>query len=91
MLIAMYLLMCTNNFSKIKTYRKGACYAGIAPFEHSSGSSIRGKTRISQMGNKNLKKLLHICSLSVLKSKKGELYDYFERKINERKGRDVAT
>lgn len=82
---AMYLLICTNNFGKIKTYRKGACYAGIAPFEHSSGSSIRGRTRISKMGNKDLKKLLHICTLSVLKSKKGELYDYFERKIKEGK------
>ena len=82
---AMYLLMCTDNFSKIKTYRKGACYCGIAPFEHSSGSSIRGRTRISQMGNKYLKKLLHICSLSVLKHKKGELYEYFERKIKEGK------
>ncbi|MCP3659657.1 MAG: IS110 family transposase [Bacteroidetes bacterium] len=82
---AIYLLMCTDNFSKIKTYRKGACYAGIAPFEHSSGSSIRGRTRVSQMGNKFLKKLLHICSLSVLKHKKGELYDYFKRKREEGK------
>ena len=37
------------------------------------------------MGNKFLKKLLHICSLSVLKHKKGELYDYFEKKLKEGK------
>ena len=37
------------------------------------------------MGNKSLKKLLHICSLSVLKHKKGELYDYFKRKQEEGK------
>ncbi|MCP3659048.1 MAG: IS110 family transposase [Bacteroidetes bacterium] len=82
---AMYLLLSTENFSKIKTYRKAACYAGIAPFEYISGSSIRGKTRVSYMGNKYLKKLLHIGSLSVLKNKKGELYDYFKRKIDEGK------
>ena len=82
---ATYLLISTDNFSKIKTYREGACYAGIAPYEHSSGSSVRGKTRISNMGNKNLKKLLHICSLSVLKQKKGDLYKYFIRKQQEGK------
>ena len=82
---AMYLLLSTNNFTKIKTYRKAACYAGIAPFEHSSGTSIRGKTRVSNMANKNLKKILHMSSLSILKHKKGELYEYFERKIKEGK------
>ena len=37
------------------------------------------------MGNKRLKKLLHICSLSVLKNKKRELYAYFKRKSEEGK------
>lgn len=82
---AIYLLICTENYTKIKTYRKGACYAGIAPFEYSSGSSIRGRSRISSIGNKCIKKLLHICSLSVLKYKKGELYDYYKRKSEEGK------
>lgn len=82
---AMYLLLCTDNFSKITTYRQGACYAGIAPFEHSSGTSIRGKTRVSSMGNKYLKKLFHLCTLSILKHKKGELYDFYQRKIKEGK------
>jgi transposase len=82
---AMYLLMCTDNFNKIKTYRKGACYAGIAPFEYSSGTSIRGKTKVSKMGNKDVKKLLHTCTLSILKQKKGELYEYFKRKLEEGK------
>lgn len=86
---AIYLLMCTENFTKIKTYRKAACYAGIAPFEHRSGTSIRGKTRISQMGNKYLKKLLHLGTLSILKNKNGELYKYYERKKNE--GKHIMT
>ncbi len=77
--------MCTDNFNKIKTYRKGACYAGIAPFEYSSGTSIRGKTKVSKMGNKYIKKLLHTCTLSILKQKKGDLYAYFKRKIEEGK------
>ena len=79
------LLICTGNFKKINTYRKSACYAGVAPFEYMSGTSIRGRTKISQMGNKCLKKLLHICSLSVLKHKRGELYEYYKRKIEEGK------
>ncbi len=70
-LSSIYLLLCTNNFDELKTYRKCACYSGIAPFGFSSGTSIKGKTRISHYGNKTLKKLLHMCSLSVLKQKKG--------------------
>ena len=67
---AMYLFLCTAHFPPIQTYRKGACYSGIAQFEYSSGTSIRGKTKVSKMGNKYIKKLLHICSLSILKQKK---------------------
>lgn len=84
-LSAMYLLMSTDNFTKIKTYGQGASYGSIAPFSCSSGRRLRGKTRISSMGDKCLKSLLHICSLSVLKQKKGELWDYYERKISEGK------
>ncbi|MFV0572555.1 MAG: transposase [Xanthomarina gelatinilytica] len=31
----------TNNFKSFQNWRKFACYAGIASFEHSSGTSYR--------------------------------------------------
>lgn len=45
--IATSTIIKTGNFTKFTNARKFACYCGTAPFEHSSGKSIRHKTRIS--------------------------------------------
>jgi transposase len=42
-----------------------ACYCGVAPFEHTSGTSFKGKSRVSSFANKKLKKLLHLVAMSV--------------------------
>src|SRR5690606_36505633 len=57
------------------------CQAGVAPFEHSSGKSIRGKTRVSHMADKSIKTLFHLAAMAVLNRKSSELKDYYERKI----------
>lgn len=54
---AVHLILVTGNFSRFSDPRKFACYAGVAPFEHSSGSSIRGKTRVSHLANRKIKSL----------------------------------
>ncbi|WP_370634645.1 transposase [Cesiribacter sp. SM1] len=36
------------------------------PTPHSSGTSIRGKTRVSQFANKKMKKLFHMGALVLL-------------------------
>lgn len=84
--VATEILITTNEFKNINCHKKYACYSGIAPFEHQSGSSIRGKTRVSSMGNKNIKKLLHLAALSASKCP-GDLQQYFERKVNEGKNK----
>jgi transposase len=83
---AMYMLYCTNEFTLYLNPKKLACYCGIAPFEHTSGTSIRGKTRVSHFANKKLKKLLHLVALSTLKKNK-DLSAYYIRKIGEGKGK----
>jgi len=60
---AVYLIGCTANFAGNPSGKQLACYAGVAPFEHSSGISIKGKTRVHRMANKELKKLFHLCAL----------------------------
>lgn len=44
--IARYIIVYTDNFTRFTDPKKFACYAGIAPFEYSSGSSIRGRTKV---------------------------------------------
>lgn len=83
-LTAVYLVCCTNNFiSKIKG-KQLACYAGVVPFEHSSGSSIKGKARVHQMANKDLKRLLHLSALAAI-SHYPEFKQYYDRKKAEGK------
>ena len=83
-LTAVYLLCCTNNFIGKPTGKQLACYAGVVPFEHSSGISIRGRNRVHKMANKDLKSMLHLCSLSAIKNY-SEYKNYYERKKEEGK------
>jgi transposase len=79
-------IVATNEFVKISDPRKFACHSGIAPFEHRSGTSIRGKTRVSHMADKSLKTLFHLAAICAI-SYKGEFKDYFERKVAEGKNK----
>ncbi len=64
---AINLIVHTNGFTILKDTRKLACYCGVAPFEYSSGSSIRGRTKVHYMANKKLKCNLHMASLTAVK------------------------
>ncbi len=86
MITATNIIVTTNEFKDITEAKKFACYAGVAPFEHSSGSSIRGKTRVSTMANKTIKTLLHMVALGTIR-RDGELKKYFERKVAEGKNK----
>lgn len=81
-----YLLIKTNEFKNISDPRKLACYAGVAPFEHSSGTSVRGKTRVSFYADKLLKKILHMAALRVIQID-GDMKEYYLRKVDEGKNK----
>jgi transposase len=83
---AAYIMVTTNEFINISEAKKYACYAGVVPFEHSSGSSYRGKARVSSRANKTIKTLLHMSALAAIRVE-GELQDYFKRKIEEGKNK----
>ena len=78
------LIIHTNEFTIMNNSRKLACYRGVAPFPHQSGTSIRGKTRVSHMANKKLKTNLHMAALTAIKFDV-ELKEYYERKVAEGK------
>ncbi len=86
---AMYLLYYTNEFKLFINAKQLACYCGVAPFEHRSGTSIRGKDRVSPFANKKLKKLLHLVAMSTLK-RDPELSMYYKRKVAEGKNKMVV-
>jgi len=83
---AINLLIYTNGFTVMKDARKLACYCGVAPFEYSSGTSVRGRTKVHFMANKKLKCNLHMASLSAVKLD-ADLKTYYERKVAEGKSK----
>jgi len=83
---AINLIVHTNGFTMMKDARKLACYCGVAPFEYSSGSSVRGKTKVHYMANKKLKCNLHMASLTAVKLD-ADLKTYYERKVAEGKNK----
>jgi len=84
--LACNLLVRTGEFVAISDPRKLACYAGVAPFDHRSGTSIRGKSRVSHHADKDLKMLLHLASMSVIRLS-GDMRDYYQRKVAEGKNK----
>lgn len=67
-----------------------ACYSGVAPFEYQSGTSIRGRTKVSNFAQKKLKSLLNLGALSA-KRHDVELKNYFERKVAEGKNKMLVV
>ena len=83
---ASYILVCTQNFQRFENWRKFACYSGTAPFEYSSGTSVRGRTKVHHFANREIKSLLFMCALSAVKFD-GELRRYYQRRTEEGKSK----
>lgn len=83
---AINLIIHTNGFTMLKDTRKLACYCGVAPFEYSSGSSVKGRTKVHFMANKKLKCNLHMASLTAVKLD-ADLKHYYERKVADGKSK----
>jgi len=79
-ILSWYIIVKTNEFKSIKEPRKLACYAGVAPFENSSGTSVFGRNRVSFYADKSLKSLLHMGALSTIRHK-NDLSEYYKRKV----------
>jgi len=80
------ILVTTNEFKNITEGKKYACYAGVVPFDHESGTSIKRMPRVSHMANKKVKCMLHMAAMSAV-SRPGEFKDYYNRKLKEGKSK----
>lgn len=80
------MIVVTNGFRDFRKGRQFCCHAGVAPFSYSSGSSQHSRNKVSHRADKSIKKLLHLAALSVITTK-GELHDYYVRKVSEGKNK----
>lgn len=77
--LATAIIIKTRNFTRFATARKFACFCGTAPFENTSGTSIRGKTKVSHLADKGMKTLLDLSAKSAIQYDK-ELRNYYIRR-----------
>lgn len=78
--IALYTIVYTEGFTKFKSHRQYASYCGVAPFPNSSGTSLRGRTKVSNLANKKLKSLLDLGAKSAIQHNK-EIQLFYERRL----------
>jgi transposase len=57
----------TNGFDLIRNKRQLTSYAGLDVKEKQSGTSVKGKPRISKKGNKHLRKAMHMPALTAIR------------------------
>lgn len=84
--LATATIIKTKNFTRFINARKFACFCGTAPFENTSGTSIRGKTRVSHLADKNMKTLLDLSAKTAIQYDK-ELREYYLRRTADGKSK----
>lgn len=67
LLTAAVILAETNGFELIRSKKQLTSYAGLDVKEKESGTSVKGKPRISKRGNKHLRKAMHLPSLAAIR------------------------
>lgn len=86
---AAMLIVVTDGFKKFETSSQLCSYAGITPIIRQSGTSVRGKARISKMGNQKLRNLLFLCSFTACIHNKA-CNAIYERIVNKGKSKKLA-
>jgi len=81
---AQNIIAATSGFTKFKNSRCFASYCGIAPFPNSSGTSVRGRTKVSHLANKKMKSLLDLAAKSAIQHNP-EMKAYYNKRIEEGK------
>lgn len=74
------MIAYTENFECFTDARKYGAYCGVVPYDHSSGKSIKGKSRVSHMANKTIKGDLDMAARASVRHDP-EMKQYYERRI----------
>ena len=86
---ALFLIVVTDGFKKFETASQLCSYVGITPTIRESGSSVRGRSRISKVGNKKLRNLVFLAAFSAYKYNKA-CKALFDRIVAKGKSKKLA-
>jgi transposase len=73
----------TENFTSFADPRKYAVFVGVIPFEHTSGTSIKGRRRVSHLAHKELKQELNQAVKTAI-THDPEIRAYAQRKLQNK-------
>jgi len=86
---AIMLVVLTGGFERFTSASELCSYAGLTPVIRQSGSSVKGRPRISKIGNQKLRNLLFMCSFNACKYNKA-CRDLYERIVAKGKSKKLA-
>ena len=86
---AIMLVVLTGGFDRFSSASELCSYAGLTPVIRQSGSSVKGRARISKIGNQKLRNLLFMCSFNACKCNKA-CRDLYERIVAKGKSKKLA-
>jgi transposase len=76
-------IVYTENFTSFSDARTYGVYVGVIPFGHRSGTSIKGRKRVSHLANRELKSELTQAAKAAITYDK-EMHAYAERKLKNK-------
>lgn len=82
-------IVYTSNFEAFTDARKYAAYVGIVPYDHESGSSIKGRKKVSHLCRKDIRAELTNAARSAAQHD-NEMKAYLARKMEEGKSYGCA-
>jgi transposase len=89
LVVACQLIYHTGNFTRFASWRSFSSYCGTAPFKHESGTSIHRRKQCHYLGDRKMKSLLSMASISAIQHD-SELRLYYNRKLAEGKDKMLA-
>ncbi len=89
LVIACQFIYHTGNFTRFDSWRAFSSYCGTAPFKHESGTSIHRRKQCHYLGDRKMKSLLSMASISAIQHD-SELRLYYKRKLAEGKDKMLA-
>ena len=86
---AIMLVVLTDGFERFNSGSELCSYAGLTPVVRQSGTSVKGRPRISKIGNQKLRNLLFMCSFNACKYNRA-CREIYERIVAKGKSKKLA-
>lgn len=89
LIVSTTVLALLGDLRRFARGRELAAYAGLSPSQRSSGTSIRGRTRMCKLGNRKVRHVLYLAAMMAIR-RPGPLKEAYEGLVARGKNRKSA-